>query len=471
MYRKILFITLFVMITGSLLYAEGTMDSEGRQAPVIDPADACLGCHTSVTPGIVESWMNSKHAYSKVSCATCHTPMDGDPSGVDHFGNAVTSVPSPRYCQSCHATEVEQNTRSKHAWTAFIGNYKPYYLKAKSMGLDPLSQETAKALNPDEMAKRALTPLYPDSGVLKLTGFLDNPKYNHNNVNLGCAQCHGTFIIVEDDGSLTGWPNTGIGRVNPDGSLGSCSSCHTRHSFSVVEARKPDTCGQCHLGPDHPQHEIYVESKHGNIFASRGEEWNWDAPAGEWGPDDIEAPTCATCHMSDFGGQVGTTHDVGERLYWELQPKKSVPQWKNASQVDDIVTDRIPDVAMAEAGRATMTAVCTQCHSTTWAEGYFAEYDKVVSDYNMLWDYVDGLLADAYEKELISKDNPIDEMPEIYHYLIWHHSGRRWRMGAAMMGPDWAHWNGAVDTIMINLGAMISDIEMREKLKKLEAGG
>jgi len=28
------------------------------------------------------------------------------------------------------------------------------------------------------------------------------------------------------------WPNTGIGRVNPDGSAGSCSACHTRHRFS-----------------------------------------------------------------------------------------------------------------------------------------------------------------------------------------------------------------------------------------------
>ncbi len=28
-----------------------------------------------------------------------------------------------------------------------------------------------------------------------------------------------------------------IGRINPDGSRGSCSACHTRHSFSIAQER------------------------------------------------------------------------------------------------------------------------------------------------------------------------------------------------------------------------------------------
>ena len=114
-----------------------------------------------------------------------------------------------------------------------------------------------------------------------------------------------------------------------------------------------------------------------------------------------------------------------------------------------------------------MIAVCTQCHSPAWAKGYFSEFDKVVSDYNKLWDYTDDLLQQAYDEGLISKDIPLDETPEIMHYLIWHHDGRRWRMGASMMGPDWTHWNGAVDTILIKLGAMLNDIDMRRTFKKL----
>lgn len=430
-----------------------------------EPADACIDCHDSVTPGIVKQWHESKHSRVGVRCQTCHEAKKGDPSAYKHGGFKVTSVPSPKYCEACHPEEVTQNSNSKHAWGAFFGPLKPYYIKAKQMGLDPTSQETAKKLDPVKMAKTAVTPLFPDSGILKKIGLLDNPEYNHNNVNLGCIECHGSFIIAEKEGKLKGWPNAGVGRINPDGSLGSCTSCHTRHRFSIAETRKPETCGQCHLGPDHPQHEIYEESKHGNIYASGGEKWNWDAPSNQWGPRDIVAPTCAACHMSGFGGVVSTTHDVGSRLYWELQPKKSVPQWKGPAEVD-FVLKRVPDKAQAEKGRALMKKVCYQCHSGQWADNYLVEFDKVVSDYNMLWEYADNLLKQAYNEGLISKDNPLDETPEIMHYLIWHHAGRRWRMGASMMGPDWTHWNGAIDAIMNKLGTMINDIEMRRKIMK-----
>lgn len=429
--------------------------------------DACIACHIGVSPGVVKQWGDSKHSRVGVKCITCHEARREDPSGHDHNGFKVTAVPSPKYCEGCHAEAVAENSKSKHAWGAFMGPLKPYYTKAKEMGLDPLKQETAKKLDPEKLAKTALTPLFPDSGILAKIGLLDDPSYHHNNVNLGCIECHGSFIIAEPGGRLKGWPNAGVGRINPDGSLGSCTYCHTRHRFSIAEARKPETCGQCHLGPDHPQHEIYEESKHGNIYYAGGESWNWEAPAGKWGPKDIVAPTCATCHMSGFGGVVPTTHEVGSRLYWELQPPKSVPQWKGPEEVD-LVLEQVPDKAKAEKGRSEMKKVCYQCHSRQWADNYFVEFDKVVSDYNKLWAYTDNLLKTAYDEGLISKDIPLDETPEIMHYLVWHHDGRRWRMGASMMAPDWTHWNGAVDAIMIKLGAMINDIEMRRKIKALE---
>lgn len=462
--KSLICIAVILLLAGMFLSADG----QERTKYMPDGSDACISCHASLTPGIVQSWALSKHSEKGTDCAACHTAQKDDPSGFNHYGNMVTAVPSPMYCNSCHPKQVKENTRSKHAWTAFIGQYKPYYTEARKRGLDPMSQETAKLLDPDEMAETVVSPLVPDSGVLKRIGFLDNPDYNHNNVTLGCSQCHGTFVIAEEGKLLSGWPNTGVGRINPDGSLGSCSSCHTRHKYSIEEARKPDTCGQCHLGPDHPQHEIYEESKHGNIFASSGEEWNWNDKPGEWGPEDVDAPTCAVCHMSAFGSVKESTHDVGERLYWELQPKVSVPQWKDADMVDDLVLERVSDIKLAERGREKMIGICAQCHTSSWINGHFEEYDKVVEDYNKIWAYTDDLLKDAYAKGLADNSIPVDETPEIYHYLIWHHSGRRWRMGAAMMGPDWTHWNGAIDTIMINLGAMINDLEMRERLNKLD---
>jgi len=217
------------------------------------------------------------------------------------------------------------------------------------------------------------------------------------------------------------------------------------------------------MGPDHPQIEIYEESKYGNIYASLGESWDWEAE--DWGPEDIVAHTCATCHMSGFGGVVETTHDAGARLYWELQPKISVPQWDDASLVP--LGQQSSDIDIADAGRSEMEAVCNVCHSSAWTEGYMESFDKVVSDYNMVYDYTYDLLQAAYDEELISSDNPIDETIEVMYYYVWHHDGRRWRMGASMMGPDWTHWGGAVDALLDKLNTMEEWIGLSTDNKEL----
>src|SRR5690606_39470413 len=71
-----------------------------------------------------------------------------------------------------------------------------------------------------------------------------------------------------------------VGRPAPDGSIGQCQKCHLRHEFSREQARKPETCNACHIGPDHPQWEIYQESPHGIAYATMGHTWNWEAAAG-----------------------------------------------------------------------------------------------------------------------------------------------------------------------------------------------
>ena len=37
---------------------------------------------------------------------------------------------------------------------------------------------------------------------------------------------------------------------------------------------------------------------------------------------------------------------------------------------------------------------------------------------------------------------PFDEKIEWTYYELWHHAGRRARMGTAMMGPDYTQWHG-----------------------------
>jgi len=429
--------------------------------------DECVGCHKVVTPGIVEDYKRSKMFEKGVKCIDCHGEIPGhkDPSVFNHNGFRITAVPSPKYCEKCHPKEVQEFLRSKHAWTALIGPFKLWYKDIVKQGLvkegEAPDNEVFLKNDPYEHIGKSVTPLLPASGVLSKTGLLDE-VFGYRSI-LYCMQCHGSAVVVKDGKIVKGWPNNGIGRLNPDGVPGSCSACHTRHKFSKAEARAPETCGQCHLGPDHPQIEIYEESKHGNIYFSLENKSFLESE--QLTPKNTPAPTCAVCHMSGFNG-VPTTHDVGERLYWELQPKISTPQWYPSNMVP--LGKAKPDEEKAKENRERMKQVCSGCHSPNWVNNYFAEFDKIVEDYNIVAKSVKAFLDKIYSEGLADKNNSLDEYPEFMWYYIWHHDGRRWRMGAAMMGPDYTHWHGIVDAVMDKYGKMLSWYETQRRIVELE---
>jgi hydroxylamine dehydrogenase len=51
------------------------------------------------------------------------------------------------------------------------------------------------------------------------------------------------------------------------------------------------------------------------------------------------------------------------------------------------------------------------------------------------------IIASLREHGLISKTQFDDQIEWTWFYL-WNHEGRRARMGASMMAPDYAHWHG-----------------------------
>ena len=362
---------------------------------ISDEAKKCIDCHRKKHPGLSEDWAASHHAKSNVTCIDCHgaerTDKDISAEHYEYDRTAISPVVTPKDCSRCHPDEAKEYARSKHANTLEI--------------------------------------------IWKLDPWLQQGMNNEIERITGCYTCHGSVVKVKN-GSLSPetWPNVGVGRLNLDGSKGSCTSCHTRHRFSLAEARKPEACGQCHLGPDHPQMEIYNESKHGAFCIAQREEYNWDAAPGCWTPGvDYRAPSCAACHMSG-SGKVATTHDVTERLSWELQAPLTVrPEnfkpW--------------PAKTQWSAERSKMQTVCAQCHSKRWTESHFARLDRVVKNYNEVYfNPAKKLLDDLYAKKLLTKSSFFDEEFEIEFYELWHHEGRRARMGAAMMAPDYTWWHG-----------------------------
>ena len=203
----------------------------------------------------------------------------------------------------------------------------------------------------------------------------------------------------------------------------------------MAQAREPDDCGKCHLGPDHPQYEIYRESKHGINFIAHKDEMNLDAQPWIVGKDYISAPTCATCHISATPNQ-DVTHDVGERISWTLRPPVS-------EKVDAKDKKAGKETTPWEKRRENMQDVCFQCHSKQYVQNFYRQYDDVVEMYNNKF----GIPATQIMKKLkatklITPDIAFDDKIEWTYFYLWHHEGRRARMGASMMGPDFTQWHG-----------------------------
>jgi hypothetical protein len=253
----------------------------------------------------------------------------------------------------------------------------------------------------------------------------------------GCKQCHGSVVKVNEDGSLdaTTWPNSGMGRINPDGSKGSCAACHSRHSFDAALARPPENCGKCHLGPDHPQKEIYEESKHGIAYYANIDRMNLNSSSWVVGIDYSAAPTCATCHMSATA-ELPLTHDVGDRISWTLRPPVS-------QKVDAAAIKQGKKVKPWQQRRNDMKKVCSNCHTSNYVDNFYKQYDGAIELYNTKF----GIPATKIYKKLrssglITNDVTFDDEIEWTYFYLWHHEGRRARMGVAMFAPDYTQWHG-----------------------------
>jgi hypothetical protein len=430
---------------------------------VVIPATSqqCITCHEQSTPGIIDHWKGSTHARKGIGCVECHQAEQGDVDGFQHYGHHIATVVTPRDCSRCHREIFDEFEHSHHAKAGNI-----------LASLDNFLAETVEG---------SRVPFNPHSPTM---GKAVDTVNGMASANTGCQQCHGSKVALQStDGKMitvddlkpdpatgkptnleavgrvlkdqngrplfhaSSWPNTGIGRLNLDGSLGSCSACHSRHDFSPRRARQPENCGKCHLGPDHPQKEIYEESKHGVAYRDLREHMNLGAEKWVLGKDYTQAPTCATCHMSGNTRNNGkVTHDPGERISWSNRPVVSLVMDTDISH--KIVTEADPAkrsaliADTAEAKRSRMKDVCLHCHTPDYVTGFYKQYDDFVVLYNEKFAKPGQMIMKALRDQKLLTPLEFDEEIEWTWFYLWHHEGRRARHGAAMMAPDYAHWHG-----------------------------
>jgi hydroxylamine dehydrogenase len=351
--------------------------------------DQCVVCHRRTTPGIVEQYGHSRMAAANVSCEQCHVVQADYPAAEEHEGSYILPSPTTAICQNCHGVEVAQFYQSRHSLPAYVAFAGSKDLSPKLLAMYQAIPEGT--FNPDSSR----------NAIAELEGTDMTP--------FTCANCHS------------------IGAPAADDSVGECQKCHLRHEFSREQARKPETCNACHIGPDHPQYEIYTESPHGIAYHTLGQNWHWDAAPGTLTVNDFPAPTCAICHMSGFGPS-GTTHDVGDRLTWFLFAPISErrPNWQD--------------------NKVRMQGVCMACHNKNFIDDFYTAADTATDRVNAWVKESDAMVAPLKDQGLLTAA-PFDEPIDYTYFELWHHWGRTAKFGTWMQGPDYAQWHGAYEVL------------------------
>ncbi len=462
-------IRVFFAVWALVLIAGGST-VQGSEAPISDATAECLGCHEIFHPGIVEDWHSARHSVVTpgeamtveglerklsadevpdnlrevaVGCAECHTLRpEAHADTFEHNGYDVHVVVSPDDCKTCHAVEREQYSENimAHAYGNLARNTLYQDLQEKILGT-PRYGEGAIHYEPSDARTRA------DA----------------------CYYCHGTVVGVEgtetrstDAGDLdfpvlSGWPNQGVGRINPDGSAGSCSACHTRHAFSIEMARKPHTCKECHVGPDVPAYKVYSASKHGNIYSAMREKWDFTPVPWTVGTD-FTAPTCAVCHISLTVTPDGTvvnerSHRMTDRLGWRIfgliyaHPEPKSPDTTVIRNADGLplptdfgggtASAFLLDEEQIAAHRDTMQSTCRACHDTGWVQGHFQRLDNTIARSNESVKTATEILQKVWDHgwaEGPGKGSPFDEAVERKWMDAWLLYANNIRFVSAMAG-------------------------------------
>jgi len=377
-----------VILLSMGLVAVGLLGAVPANAAPFTPAQ-CIACHTDLSPGLVAQYDQGAMSSAGVTCVSCH--------GDDHeaISDAEGRVPASTCAQAgCHPEQYDEFAH-KDATGAYVNKH---------------------AIGWTRMTAAARYKVMPEAQRYEM-----------------CERCHN------------------VGYVSPDGSVGKCDSCHTRHVFSAEEAMEPPACGTCHMGPDHEQIDMWEKSKHGVVYGTEKE---------REGGDPGRAPSCATCHMPEMekGSGQPLTHDVSTNL-----TIGTVGQGARLSGIPLPVPMRVITQSDFDGRRSKMVAVCGECHARSFVLKNLEGADAIKADVDsLLWDPVmrirglwwDGLLDPMPQnrepnpnfgqalvlggQQLYGGTSAIEQL-FFYTYKYDHVNTFK---GAYHINPDYSHWFG-----------------------------
>ncbi|UJS17682.1 MAG: hypothetical protein L3J17_01140 [Candidatus Jettenia sp.] len=291
---------------------------------ITDESLRCITCHEErgVTHGWVADWEASAHARNGVGCEACHINPEREP----WIQEAVELEYLRTDRSNCDDKRVHLQVIAGNCGKCHTKQYKEFMKSRHSIGW-----------------KRMLEYGH-DTGLSK-------------DIRLArCEQCHNIQF--------------------------KCDSCHTRHTFSALEAKTPEVCRTCHTGQDHPHYDMYISSKHGTVYTATQTSILKESRSIKA----LRAPVCITCHMPEGN------HDISFGLAYapvggglSYSNREGIPVDKNE------LTKR----------RSDMLSVCNTCHSPSFAEKTLTKADTVHEKVNAVMDEAKNTIFELEKEGLI----------------------------------------------------------------------
>ena len=360
----------------------------------------CEKCHAKITPGIVKDFNRGK--MSKVlKCYSCHGKAHNSEKDVH-----LAKLPTISTCKRCHRKQVNQYMSGKHA-----------------LGLLPIIA-------------------FPEFSHKQPKAFIAGQK--------GCNGCHN--LGITDESVRKNVEYRKYYKYGMD-----CQNCHTRHAFSVKEAREPEACNSCHTGFDHAQWEFWFHSKHGSAYLT-------DRKA-------HRGPTCQDCHMPDGNHRVITAWG-----FLALRLPEKDKEWLNyritilkalgvldekGNPTKRLELVKKANMARLEPGawekeRRKMENVCKKCHSATFVRENLKNADLMIKAADKLFAEAIEIVADLYRDGIIKKKTnqatwPYPDLLNFYEvnteieeklYEMFMDHRMKTFQAAFHINPDYTTWYG-----------------------------
>lgn len=348
----------------------------------------CITCHEQrgITHGWIADWQGSMHARKGVGCEVCHVSF-AEESGLKEATELEYLITGE--C-NCDDKRVSRHVIAGKCGKCHIKQYNEFMKSRHSISWERM---------------------LASSQYMAITKEVRTEK---------CEQCHNIQF--------------------------KCDSCHTRHTFDTFEAKTPEACRTCHMGPDNPHYEIYISSKHGAVYTASQSNILRESQSIR----SLRSPVCVTCHMP-----LGN-HDIGSGIAYG-------PVGNAVSYIDRNGLT-VNEVELLKR-RNDMLTVCNECHSPYFAKKTLKTADSVHAHVNSIVTEVKEIVSSIEKDGLVPPF--IDKLQNTtlpYHVLMLKNSQTReiksriersfykligdasvtWK-GAYHMNPNYTHLYGWTD--------------------------